>query len=156
MSRDLQIIRVDPETRIVEMEFPNPPRFVEGIFFLVQAIVLELYQNPGTQLLDLEAGAGFERFLGTAPRDDTDLLLIRMDISTVIAQVADRIRRRQARETLTGEERLRELRVEKIAFDRPAATWVVILRVVNEVNQSSRIDVGKVVFAEPGIRSRGA
>lgn len=155
MGLDLQIIRIDPTTRVVSLEFPNPPRFVDGIFFLVQQIVLELLQTPGTQVLDLTAGAGLKRFLGTAPPKDQDLVNIQMDMSVVFGQVEDRIRTRQVNQQLTSEERLASIILESVKLDRSAQAWKVVLLVTTEAGISTRVDVSEVVFESLGIRTRG-
>lgn len=155
MGLDLQIIRIDPTTRVVSLEFPNPPRFVEGIFMLVQQLVLELLQEPGTQALDPSAGAGLKRFLGTAPPKDQDLANIQMDMSVVFGQVEERIRNRQVNLNLTSEERLASIQLESLTLDRDAQAWVVILLITTEAGTSTRVDVSEVVFGATGIRTRG-
>jgi hypothetical protein len=145
MTRDLQIIRIDPDSRIVGIELVNPSRLIDGIFFLIQVVAMELYQTPGTQVLNLSNGAGIDQVLSILPTDD-EILSARIDLTIVIDQVAERIRRRQANETLTSDERLRELTVGEVIFDRENGTWKVELFLTAESGRQTRFDVAEVVF----------
>lgn len=145
MGRDFQIIRIDPVTRIVSIEMPTPPREIDGVFALVQWICLELYQEAGTQILDIEAGASLERFLGLLSEDQ--ITGVRMDLAVVFGQVEDRIRARQATQTLSSNERLREMILENVEFSTVGQEIKVLIRVVAESGRATRIDVGSVVFA---------
>ncbi len=149
MSRDLQVIRIDPDTRIVSMELVNPSRLIDGIFALTQWICLELYQTPGTQVLNQANGAGIDQVLSVIPTDE-EILTARIDLTIVIDQVTERIRRRQANETLTADERLRDITVAKVEFDAEDGTWRVDLIVTAESGRQARFDVAEVVFRGGG------
>lgn len=151
--RDIQIIRVDPTTREVFIEFPNPPRLVSGIFYLVQQIVMELVQTPGTYVFDSRAGAGLESLL-SGRNDSENELSMQMDLSIALGQVTERIKARQAGAKLIADERLRDLVLERVTQESTTGTWFVDVRVVPESGRPLRVDIGKVVFADQGIRSR--
>lgn len=137
-SFDIQVIKVDPETRLVSFELQ--PKKPTGILKLVQIVVLSLLDVPGQDVLDPDRGSGIPALVGS----NIDL----SDPQEILAEVAQSVRKTE-REILDSQigidddpsERLRQIQIVDLVPGEQIDQIFLKLRVVNESGRSADVVV---------------
>ena len=135
MSDDVQVISVDPVSRLVS--FGIVAKRVSGISKLIQIVVLSLMNTPGRDALNPGKGGGLPSLVGTNIDPN--------DTNAVFADVAQRVRKSET-EIVTDQlstddppaEKLRELMI--IALSSPEIDEIAVqIRIVNQLGQATDI-----------------
>jgi phage baseplate assembly protein W len=137
-SSDIQIVNVNPETRVVFFEIR--PKRVQGISKLIQIVVLSLLDVPGQDVLDPERGSGIPALVGS----NIDL----SDPQEILAEVAQSVRKTE-REILDSQigvdddpsERLRQLQIIELVPGEQIDQLFLKLRIINEAGRAADVVV---------------
>lgn len=136
---DLQITNIDPETGVVSLGIPVVPRKLTGLSKLAQIVTLQILKNPGQDVLTPTEGTGFRSMIGQYNFVTTEE--IRGAVVQRIRFVESQILASQLPGVGTPSERLKELKLQDMAFDETTRELLVRIRILNESGQDTDVIV---------------
>ena len=138
---DYQVISIDEVTRRVSITPPFPPRKVEGIFNLIQIVVLAIYNSPGRNVFTPERGSGLPALIGTnlGGSDPTEAIAL---VTERIEKIKDEIIEEQnSLRRQRPSERLSDLEVVSVDSGSQIDEIVVKLRLISEAGDITTIAI---------------
>jgi hypothetical protein len=134
--KDLQVTVVDPVTRVVSFE--TKPRFLSGIYKLIQIVVLSLLNSPNKDLLDMTKGGGLLEMLGSDCQDTSELYA---EVIRKVRKTEQEIIEDQMGLNDSASEKLQELRVVKVVQGSNIDELYVQIRLISQTGQQTDIMV---------------
>lgn len=129
MALDLRILDVDPQTRSLTSIVWPAPAFVEGVYALVQRIVMCLHTAPGDDEQDPDFGADIRGAIrGLAGQQ---LEEARSAVGAALRKCVDDL---SAEPSSDPAQRLRDLRLASLVFSTDALEWLASVEVETDAN----------------------
>ena len=136
---DYQIIRIDPTTRRVTINPPNPPKQISGLNKLIQIIVLAIYNDPGRSVFNPDKGSGLPSLIGAnvGASDNSEVLSL---ISERLEKIREEIIEEQSGlEFEDLEEKLSDLQVVNIDTGVQIDEVIVRLKLITEAGTETSL-----------------
>lgn len=114
---DLNIVTIDPVTRIVSFKLNTVPRKTVGIEGLIQLVAKTILTTPGTDIWSPEYGGGLYSYQANGI-NSSKMNLVTSDILSIVKRSEDQIRKKQSSLILNDDEKLKSLQVLSVTFDQ--------------------------------------
>ena len=135
MAGDLKVISADANG-VVSFQLARPQQKVEGIDLLVQIVALELMRNPGRNVNDPTAGAGFRQLIGqNIQTSDQEFFA---DMQMRCTQASANIIARQSQTVRPPDARLASLRLLDMVTLGSTSEMQIVLEVISEADETKR------------------
>lgn len=121
---DLNIVSIDPDTRIVSFKMNFVPRKTRGVEGLLQLVAKTLLTTPGKDIWSPEYGGGLMSYQANGVNSGR-MNMVKADILSIVKKTEEQIKKEQSSIQLDDDERLRSLQVLSIDFDRKSLAIVV-------------------------------
>lgn len=112
---DINILTINPETRIASFRFNKVPRKTRGIEGLLQLVAKTILQTPGQDIWSSEYGGGLLSYTANGVHSGMRSK-IRNDISSIIRQSEKQILEEQSGMLLDSDEKLQSLKLLDIEW----------------------------------------
>lgn len=113
---------------------------VSGILRLVQTVIKMMLTTPGTDSFFVESGTILPGLVHRGVSRSSQQL-IKMDVAISIQDLERQIQDIQAAESLSDDERLREIRIRRIEYLPASAEWIVDITVISYAGTGVTVDV---------------
>lgn len=135
---DLKMLTTD-ENGTLRVGLVRPPVKIRGMDVLVQIVGLELLRNPGRNVLNPSAGAGFRQLIGTNIEDEAEFFA---DLRLRVSQAETNIKASQEGTTRSQDERLARLNlVDMIPLNQGDGVELII-EIVSESEEVRQANFG--------------
>ena len=114
---DLNIVVIDPVTRIASFKLNFVPRRTVGIEGLVQLVAKTILTTPGTDIWSPEHGGGLMSYQANGI-NNSKMQMVRADIISIVKRSEEQIKSEQSSLNLKDDEKLKSLQVLSVNFDR--------------------------------------
>ena len=113
---DLNVVAIDPYTRIVSFKLNVVPRRTVGIEGLVQLVAKTIITTPGTDIWSPEYGGGLMSYQANGI-NSSKMQLVTSDIISIVKKSEQQIKKEQSVLNIADDEKLRSLEVLSVDFD---------------------------------------
>lgn len=114
---DLNIVVIDPITRIVSFKLNMVPRRTMGIEGLVQIVAKTILTTPGTDIWCPEYGGGLMSYQANGV-NSSKMQMVRADIISIVKRSEEQLKSEQSSLNLKDDEKLKSLQVLSVDFDK--------------------------------------
>lgn len=139
---EIQIIKIDPKTRIVSLELPNAPKRLTGIDLLIQIVALAYLRNPGRDVFDNQEGSGLRAEIGqfnlSSEASDEEFRMLAIQRTD---KIQGEIISNQGTDISDPSEQLKRLEIIDLAFDAFENRGAIRVKIVNELGDNREIIV---------------